>query len=134
MIPASITILSSGLEIGWISPTTKILLSEDSPTGHPLSDSEMMWLGSIFPLVAAVGVFFYSYLANAYGRKFTVIAVAVPQLVSSRILWNPGASTAYKTRRYFNVLPQNNVANIFRLCEIDDEKTRRSFPNAAQTS
>jgi hypothetical protein len=82
-ITASITILSCGLELGWISPTIKILQSEQSPTGHPLSDEEMMWVGGILPLVAMAGVFLYSYLANAYGRIYTVTVVAVPQMVSS---------------------------------------------------
>jgi MFS family permease len=90
IISASVTIMTNGLEVGWISPTTKILQSEQSPTGYPLSDQEMMWLGSLFPLMAAVGVFIYIYLANTYGRKYTVIAIAVPQMVSSWILCKPG--------------------------------------------
>jgi MFS family permease len=69
-----------------MSPSTKILKSEQSPTGHPVSDEEIVWIGSILSLAAVVGVPLYSYLADAYGRKFAVISLAVPQLVSSSYL------------------------------------------------
>ncbi|CAH0760114.1 unnamed protein product [Diatraea saccharalis] len=78
----SMLMFNYGLETGWLSPMTKILTSELSPTGSPLSSSELTWVGSILPFTAVLLVSFYAYITNVFGRKIGVLAVGIPQLMS----------------------------------------------------
>ncbi|XP_038212064.1 facilitated trehalose transporter Tret1-2 homolog [Zerene cesonia] len=71
-----------GLEIGWISPITKTLQSESSPLGYSLSDDVMAWVASSSCFAAGFGVSIYSYLADKYGRKLSIQAVIIPQMLS----------------------------------------------------
>ncbi|KAL4717597.1 hypothetical protein ACJJTC_000746 [Scirpophaga incertulas] len=82
VIIASSTLLSYGLEVGWVSPMTKILQSDRSPTGYAMSDTEITWVGSIMAFVAVPGVSLYAWVADRYGRKVAVLALAVPQLLA----------------------------------------------------
>ncbi|RVE48769.1 hypothetical protein evm_006543, partial [Chilo suppressalis] len=73
------TLLNYGLQGGWISPMTKILQSEASPAGKPLSDAEISWIASTLSIAAVFGVPLYTYISDAYGRRPGVIAMAIPQ-------------------------------------------------------
>lgn len=81
-IAANISLFSYGLLSGWMSPMTKVLQSTGSPTGSPLTDSEITWIASVMCLSAFVSVPIYSYLADKFGRKPTIIACILPQLIS----------------------------------------------------
>lgn len=74
--------MSFGLEMGWVSPIAKLLQSDLSPTGGPISDTEMSWVASTLNLAAVVGVSIYAWIADKYGRKVGVIATAALQAVS----------------------------------------------------
>ncbi|KAI5638922.1 sugar transporter domain-containing protein [Phthorimaea operculella] len=78
-ILANSTLLSCGLQIGWTLPMTKVLQSENSPTGYPLSDTDMSWIASIMCLAAFVGVHLSSIAAERFGRRTAVILIAIPQ-------------------------------------------------------
>ncbi|XP_049880026.1 facilitated trehalose transporter Tret1-like [Pectinophora gossypiella] len=80
-ILANTTLMTYGLQAGWVSPMTKVLQSEDSPTGHALEDSEISWIASIVCLAAVAGVPLYSYMTDKFGRKISVIAIAVFQAI-----------------------------------------------------
>lgn len=69
------------MECGWISPTTKILQSEDSPVGYPISDTMVSWIASAMSMSAVFGVSLYSFIADAYGRRIGIILIAVPEAV-----------------------------------------------------
>lgn len=75
--------LTYGLQSGWISPMTKVLQSDVSPLDSPLSDAELSWIASTMCLSAVFGVSMYAYIADTYGRKFSIVAIAIPQAVSS---------------------------------------------------
>lgn len=71
-----------GLETGWISPFTFLLQSTSSPTGYPLSDTEISWVASILSMTAVFSVILLSYIADRYGRKVAIIIIAILELVS----------------------------------------------------
>jgi MFS family permease len=75
--------LNYGMQGGWISPMTKVLKSDLSPSGVPLSDDEISWIGSTMSIAAVFGVPLYTYIADKFGRKTGIIAMAVPQAVSA---------------------------------------------------
>lgn len=60
---------------------TKVLKSEDSPIGRPLTDNEISWVGSIPSLAGVLGVPIISYIVEKYGRKIALQSVALLQLV-----------------------------------------------------
>ncbi|XP_059061310.1 facilitated trehalose transporter Tret1-2 homolog [Achroia grisella] len=73
-------VLNYGLQVGWISPMTKVLQSETSSVvDQPISDESWMWIASAVPMTAVVGVPLYTYLSDKYGRKVGVIAIVIPQ-------------------------------------------------------
>ncbi|XP_059061344.1 facilitated trehalose transporter Tret1-2 homolog [Achroia grisella] len=74
------TLLTYGLQAGWISPMTKVLQSETSSVvDQPITDANLTWIASIIPITAVFGVSLYTYLADKFGRRMCVLAVAVPQ-------------------------------------------------------
>lgn len=74
-------LFSYGLLSGWMSPMTKVLKSEKSPTGVPLNDTEISWIASCMCISAMLSTPVYSYLSDRIGRKRTTMAVVVPQMV-----------------------------------------------------
>ncbi|XP_059061366.1 facilitated trehalose transporter Tret1-like [Achroia grisella] len=74
------TMFTYGLQAGWISPMTKVLQSKTSSVvDQPISDASLTLIASTMPLIAVLGVPLCSYLADRYGRRVGVLAVAVPQ-------------------------------------------------------
>lgn len=83
-------ILTYGLQCGWMSPMTKVLQSVESPTGRPLTDSEISWIASAPSLAAVFGVIMFLQIVDRYGRKICIMVVTVIQAVSPeyfRLLW-----------------------------------------------
>ncbi|CAH0403102.1 unnamed protein product [Chilo suppressalis] len=81
VVIASLMMFLYGMENGWMSPMTKVLTSDQSPTGYPLSGTELSWVSSVLPLTAVCLVPLYAFITDAYGRKFGVLAVGIPQLI-----------------------------------------------------
>ncbi|KOB70431.1 Sugar transporter 4 [Operophtera brumata] len=78
-ILANTTLLTYGLQSGWISPMTKVLQADVSPLDSPLSDTEISWIASTMCLSAVFGVSMYAFIADTYGRRVGIIAIAIPQ-------------------------------------------------------
>ncbi|CAH0717982.1 unnamed protein product, partial [Brenthis ino] len=127
-ITANFTILVYGLESGWISPITSLLQSEDSPVGYPLTDSQLSWIASVLGLTATFGVVTYSYVADKYGRKISVVVIAMleaiswvirlsytsfPLLILARIFAGLAAGGCYTiTTIYVKEISQEDLAGI----------------------
>ncbi|KAL0895016.1 hypothetical protein ABMA27_013486 [Loxostege sticticalis] len=83
----SITVLGAsvlvtiGFLIGWVSPMKKILQSDASPTGSPLSDTEVSAIASTLILTGIIGVVFCSYIAEVYGRKTAMLLIIALQML-----------------------------------------------------
>lgn len=73
----------------WSSPVLPKLLSnntEENPLGYPISDDEESWIGSLISLGAVVGPFISAFSADHIGRKRTLLALALPLIISFTIL------------------------------------------------
>ncbi|CAB3222728.1 unnamed protein product [Arctia plantaginis] len=73
--------MTFGLQCGWMSPVSKILQSENSPIGRPLTDSELSLIAAIPALTATFGILASLYIVDAYGRKKGILFTTVAQLV-----------------------------------------------------
>ncbi|XP_045762942.1 facilitated trehalose transporter Tret1-like [Maniola jurtina] len=109
---ASITLLAYGMECGWISPTTKILQSENSPTGYPLSDNMVSWIASAMSMSAIFGVSLYSFIADVCGRRIGIILIAIPEAISWIIKLSYSSTTTLIIARLFAGLAAGGCFNI----------------------
>nr|CAH7723518.1 unnamed protein product [Callosobruchus chinensis] len=76
---------SGDVALSWTSPMLPKLQSNDSsinPLGRPITRDEDSWIASLLNIVAAVGSFPFSIIADRFGRKTGLIATAVPFVVS----------------------------------------------------
>ncbi|VVD00068.1 unnamed protein product [Leptidea sinapis] len=89
--PSSINlaVFAYGIENSWISPMTKSLQSDHSPAGEPLSDYQISWIASLLCIAAVFGAPVYSYIADRFGRKAAVMAILLPQAISSAMKLYP---------------------------------------------
>ncbi|CAH0629168.1 unnamed protein product [Chrysodeixis includens] len=81
-ILCNFTNFTYGLQAGWMSPMTKLLQSEDSPTGRSLSDSEISWIASTPCLAAVVGVLSFIQIVDRCGRKQGILITIVLQALT----------------------------------------------------
>ncbi|KAI8423632.1 hypothetical protein MSG28_012693 [Choristoneura fumiferana] len=77
---ATITVLTYGLQSGWMSPFIIVLQSENSPSGYSLSNYEISWIASGISVLAIISAVIFSYIADAIGRRYTLIMIAIPQI------------------------------------------------------
>lgn len=66
----------------WSSPVMPHLKDpRDTPFSHALTSDEASWISSLLPVGAIFGPFVYGYLADAIGRKLTLLVCGVPFLL-----------------------------------------------------
>ncbi|CAH2988931.1 unnamed protein product [Chilo suppressalis] len=125
-ILAASTLLNYGLQGGWISPMTKILQSEASPAGKPLSDAEISWIASTLSIAAVFGVPLYTYISDAYGRRPGVIAMAIPQAMCWAIKLISSNETVLIIARICAGIPAGGCFNLIPMYikEISQDSTR----------
>lgn len=72
-----------GLSVGWTASAFLIYDSDDCPlpTGR-IPMSEIAWVGSILGIGGLVGTVLVGWIADQCGRKNSLLAMAVPQIVS----------------------------------------------------
>ncbi|XP_061705322.1 facilitated trehalose transporter Tret1-2 homolog isoform X2 [Cydia pomonella] len=80
-IIAGIPVLTYGLQNGWMSPFIIVLQSENSPSGYPLSNNEISLIASGISTVAIGTAVIYGYIADAFGRRLSLILVVLPQIL-----------------------------------------------------
>lgn len=57
-------------------------LRDENPFGRPLTPNEESWIGSLLDLGAIVGPFPFGFLADRFGRKIGLMAIAIPHIIS----------------------------------------------------
>lgn len=82
-ITINIMAFAHGISVGWISPYLSLLRSENSPIDS-IGDLEISYLGALLCVGGFIGTILYGYLSETVGRKFSSIALAFPDIVSSR--------------------------------------------------
>lgn len=71
-----------GTVIGWPSASFLILESKDTPLASgPLTIEQISWVGSLVPFGGLCGNMIFGWLSGRYGRKYSLMAAAIPQLV-----------------------------------------------------
>ncbi|KAF5308004.1 hypothetical protein FQR65_LT06572 [Abscondita terminalis] len=76
--------LSDGMQYGWTSPISMILLSPTSPV--PLTEIDIIILEVLYMLGGAVGIPLTLYLLNTIGRKYTMLVAAGEGLIGWIVL------------------------------------------------
>ncbi|XP_034825883.2 facilitated trehalose transporter Tret1-like [Maniola hyperantus] len=76
-------IFSYGNCIGWMSPMTLLLQSEDSPTSVPLTDVEISWMASLPYLVCVPATYLVAAMGDKFGRKFALLFMSAV----SALIW-----------------------------------------------
>lgn len=73
-----------GIMNGWSSPAIYLFSSDDSPlpTGKITLD-EASWITSLQAAGMAIGSMFVGRLTNRYGRKWPLILLTIPSIVSA---------------------------------------------------
>ena len=79
----NLLIISFGTSVGWPSTSSSILQSELSPlTTGPLTTNEASWIVSLYCFTGFVSTLLFGYIADKYGRKTTLLLLAIPQIAS----------------------------------------------------
>ncbi|CAB3249762.1 unnamed protein product [Arctia plantaginis] len=79
---ATIPTFTYGIQIGWLSPMGPLLKSDSTPAQAPLTDKHISWMAAALPLAGIVGIPFFSYASDRFGRKICVILVSVLSCIS----------------------------------------------------
>lgn len=72
--------LVHGAATGWLSPTVPILQSTETPLNRPITMEELSWIGALISIGGILGNFMFSIIAERFGRKFSLIVLALPNL------------------------------------------------------
>ncbi|KAF7279161.1 hypothetical protein GWI33_007572 [Rhynchophorus ferrugineus] len=74
----------AGTNLSWTSPEFTYLNQTDTgPFNGTLTDDQTSWISGLLSLGAALGPFIFGYLSEKIGRKYTIIATAIPFIISS---------------------------------------------------
>ncbi|CAG9769159.1 unnamed protein product [Ceutorhynchus assimilis] len=86
VIIAFLTAFNSGLSLSWTSPVIPKFKTEENPFNHTVSTTQVAMLASFLPLGAVTGPILAGWVADRYGRKFTMMLLAVPSIAGFCIL------------------------------------------------
>ncbi|CAG9862029.1 unnamed protein product [Phyllotreta striolata] len=82
VLTTNIIAFTAGTVLTWSSPILDRLADNTTtPFDHPITLEEKSWISSFFPLGAIFGPFLFGYLADAIGRKKTLLCSAAPFIV-----------------------------------------------------
>lgn len=101
-ILCNLTVFTYGLQCGWMSPATVLLQSPDSPTGRPLSASEVSWVASSASLAGVLGAFVFIKTVDRFGRKMGILVMSVLQTLVWVMKLVPASTTTLITARVFS--------------------------------
>lgn len=101
--------LAYGLSVGWYASAFLLYDSDDSPLpSGRVGMEEIAWIGSILGIGGLVGTVALGWIADRVGRKNSLLALAVPQIVS---IFNN--SNNKNTRIYLLKMIYNSICTIF---------------------
>lgn len=72
------------MNIGWLANVFILLTNSDNPPlpSGPVQINELAWVSSILGIGGLVGTVAMAWLTECFGRKHSLIALALPQIVS----------------------------------------------------
>jgi sugar porter (SP) family MFS transporter len=80
---------SGDITLTWTSPILPKLYSTDpniNPLNRPITSDEESWIGSLINIGAIVGPLPFGYLSEKLGRKFSLLCISIPYIVSFTVL------------------------------------------------
>lgn len=114
--------------ISWSSPVISKLEvdSEDNPFGRPGTPDELSWIGSLLSLGAIFGPFLAAFSSNTLGRKWTLIILGVPGVISFFVLAFSQTPELYYFARTIAGIALGGVFTVLPtyLAEISDDAVR----------
>ncbi|XP_017104189.2 facilitated trehalose transporter Tret1-like [Drosophila bipectinata] len=72
--------LTHGVGVGWLSPSLRLLGSDHSPLGDPITIGEASWMGSLIGLGSLTGNIIFGLLLDRLGRKLCMYFLAIPNM------------------------------------------------------
>ncbi|GBP80975.1 Facilitated trehalose transporter Tret1 [Eumeta japonica] len=66
-------LLIYGSSVGWMSPMTLILQSDESPRGRPFTDEEISWMASAPFITSVPAVIIFGFVVDKFGRKISLL-------------------------------------------------------------
>lgn len=78
-LAATINAISDGMSYGWASPVVPVLKKPDTPV--KISESDVVWIESIYMIGGIVGLPVTIYCVDKFGRKLSIILAAVVNLI-----------------------------------------------------
>lgn len=112
-----------GINVGWVAPNMLLFQSENSPVGE-LTTAQISLIVSLMCLGGVVGTSLFGIMAEKWGRKWTLIWIAVPQILGGILLiYGTNANYIYAARLLFGLAGGGlfSVGPIF-VAEISHEK------------
>ncbi|XP_044267170.1 facilitated trehalose transporter Tret1-like [Tribolium madens] len=119
----------TGTAISWSSPILPKLNETDvdiNPVGRQIDSGENSWISSFLPLGAIFGPFLFGYAADKFGRKFTLLALAIPYIISYLTLAFAKIVGLFYFARFLMGLAVGGVFTVFPMYtgEIAEDKNR----------
>lgn len=112
-----------GINVGWVAPNMLLFQSENSPVGE-LTTAQISLIVSLMCLGGVVGTSLFGIMAEKWGRKWTLIWIAVPQILGGILLiYGTNSNYIYAARLLFGLAGGGlfSVGPIF-VAEISHEK------------
>lgn len=80
---ANLLTIAFGIAEGWTSPTIVLLTSEETPLrSGVINMDEASWIASLLCLGCFFGNILFGYITNKFGRKWPLIIITIPTIVS----------------------------------------------------
>lgn len=71
-----------GINCGWTSAAYSVLKSTETPLiSGPMTEEELSWMVSLLCIGGFFGNIFFGCLTNRWGRKFSLLSLAIPMTV-----------------------------------------------------
>lgn len=90
-----------GTNISWFLSNAPRFSTQSTPLAVPeLSVDEIKWIGSTFYIGAFVGTIFLAFMGDGFGKKNTMAAMIIPQLVYLQILIENHKKTNFLKKKF----------------------------------
>lgn len=71
---------------GWTSPSIMVLMSDESPLpSGKITMEEASWLVSLCSVGGLMGCMTFGFITSQFGRKWPLIFMVIPKIVSSSL-------------------------------------------------
>lgn len=117
---------ATGNAYAWSSTVLTTLKTGDSALGRPLTPFEESWIASLISLGAACGPVLAGFCSDKFGRKKTLLAFAIPMLISHIMLTYASSPMEFYVARFLLGLGVGTVFTVVPMYigEIAETETR----------